>query len=216
MYPLQIHAASKNIHVITVAGCHCSFFWKYKLVLSSSEIWDWKLGTNIIRTKEKLSKVWDLWSDGEGEKEKKEEISAASPKKGRNTQAHHPTCEGGRWGENFERWFCQAGALQISSSPSSKTSTASQGCHQGLPSIPLVSHGDHGDWGCPQDHAGAAEFQQESSASRAAGTPKQRGGCRKELPFPSRCISSHFNFAQHNSSAVRHSLAPSTVCIKQK
>lgn len=163
MYPLQIRAPSKNIHVITVAGCHCSFFWKYKLVLSSSEIWDWKLGTSIIRTKEKLSKVWDLWSDGEGEKEKKEEISAASPKKGKNTQVQHPTCEGGRWGENFERWFCQAGALQISGSPSSKTFTASQGCHQGLLSIPLsYLMGTTGTEAAPKTTQGLLSFSRRA------------------------------------------------------
>lgn len=47
-------------------------------------------------------------------------------------------CDGrGRRGENFETQFCQAEALQISYSPTSKTFTPSQGCHQGLPSIAL-------------------------------------------------------------------------------
>lgn len=103
MYPLQICAASKNIHLITVAGCHRSLFWKYKLVLCSSEIWNWKLDTSIICTKEKLSKIWDLWSDGEGGKEKKEESSAASPGKGRNKQVQCPTSGGEGKGEKTLR-----------------------------------------------------------------------------------------------------------------
>ena len=91
IYPFQICAASKNINLITVAVWHCSLFWKYKLVLRSSEIGDWKLDTSLICTKEKLSKIWDLWSDGEKEKEKKDETSAASPRKGRNKQAQSLT-----------------------------------------------------------------------------------------------------------------------------
>lgn len=80
----------------------------------------------------------------------------------------------------------------------------------------LVSYGDHRGWGWPQDHIGAAEFQQESTGSRTLGNPRWCGGCQNELPFPGNCISSPFNFAQHNSSVARHSLSPSMVQLKQR
>jgi len=118
-------------------------------------------------------------------------------------------------GGDFERRFCQAESPQVSCYPTLRTFMPSQGCHQGLPSVPLLSHRDHGGWDCPQGHAGAAGFRQESTALRAMGTPRWHVGCPKESPVPDNCISSPFNFAQYNSSVVRHSLSPSMVYLKQ-
>lgn len=214
MYPLQIHAASKNIHLITVAGCHRSLFWKYKLVLSSSEIRDWKLGTSVIRTKEKLSKIWDLCSDGMGKgKRKRKKKHLQQPLgTGEISRRSAPQVRGEGKGEKTSR--DNSARLNLRRFPALPLHGVS-----GLPprtplNSSLISHGDHRGWNCPQDHTGAAEFRQESTASRAPGTPRQWGGCRKELPFPGNGISSPLNFAWHNSSVVRHSLSLSMVYLK--
>lgn len=86
MYATQIRAASKNINLITVAGCHCTSFLKYKLVLCSSEIWNWKLGTSIIYAKGNYQR--SETSGVMGGKKKEKEIFVASPRKARK---RHPT-----------------------------------------------------------------------------------------------------------------------------
>lgn len=147
MSPLQICAASKNIHVITVAGCHRSLCWKYKLVLCSSEIRNWKLDTSTICTKEKLPKIWDLWSDGEGGKEKKEETSAASPGKGRNKQVQRPTCEGEGKGEKTLRDdSARLRLCRFLPRPLQRFSCHLKAATKGSPWYLSVSHGDQGGW----------------------------------------------------------------------
>lgn len=147
MYPLQICAASKNIRLITVAGCHRSLYWKYKLVLCSSEIRNWKLDTSTICTKEKLPKIWDLWSDGEGGKEKKEETSAASPGKGRNKQVQCPTCEGEGKGEKTLRDdSARLRLCRFLPCPLQRFSCHLKAVTKGSPWYLSVSHGDQGGW----------------------------------------------------------------------
>lgn len=134
----------------------------------------------MYKRKKELSKIWDFWSGAEGEKEKKEETSVASPRKRRNKQMQCLICDGrGRRGENFETQFCQAEALQISYSPTSKTFTPSQGCHQGLPSIALwYLMGITGTESGPNTKQGLLSFSLEGT-----GDPKEVWEMPKRVAF---------------------------------